>query len=105
MTVLIVPLIAWSIQGTGIRARDYLKAIKSSILAGAVACAAGIGVKIAFGGASTPLPRLTLGLGAVLSIYVWMLLVAMGQKDLYMDLVKQALHRNPPPAAEGIVQR
>jgi O-antigen/teichoic acid export membrane protein len=104
MTVLIVPLIAWAIKGTGIRPRDYLKAIKPSMLAGVVACAAGIGVKLALGGAFTTFARLALGLGLVLSIYAWILLVTMGQKNLYVDLVRHALRRNPPIAGEGTAQ-
>ena len=54
-----------------------------------MASAIGLIVKITLGGMLAPIPFLLVGLGLVLSVYGWVLLIAMGQKNLYMDLLNQ----------------
>jgi len=46
-------------------------------------------VKIMLAGVLAPILCLLVGLGLVLGAYVWVLLIAMGQKKLYADLVTQ----------------
>ena len=66
-----------------------LRAIEQPLLSGLSASAIGLIVKIAFGGMLAPILLLLVGLGLVLGVYTWVLLIAMGEKDLYVDLLKQ----------------
>jgi len=94
MVFLIMPIIAWSKHGTSIMWADLLKATRQPLLSGLVAGAAGLTAKITLGGMLAPFPCLLVGVGLVLGVYGWILLVAMGQKQLYMDLLNQA-YRGP----------
>lgn len=101
MTLLIIPVIAWAIHGTGITVADFWKAMKPALLSGLCAGAAGVLFKLVLHGVFTPIPQLILGFGLVLGLYVWMLLMVMGQKDLFVDLAKHILHRNQPDAKKS----
>jgi O-antigen/teichoic acid export membrane protein len=95
MTLLLVPLIAWATHGTGITATDYWKTVKPPVLSGFLAAVAGWAFISLSSGALIPIGRLILGVGLVMGLYAWVLLFAMGQKSLYMDLAKQVFHRSP----------
>jgi uncharacterized membrane protein len=64
-----------------------LRAIEQPLLSGLWASAIGLIVKIALGDMLAPIPLLLLGL--VLGGYAWILLIVMGQKNLYVDLLMQ----------------
>lgn len=100
MTILIVPLIAWAMHGTGITGRDFWKTIKQPFLSGLIAGVAGLVFKIAVNGMLPPIPLLALGLLLVFGLYAWILLMVMGQKDLYSDLMKQVIQRKALKAKE-----
>ncbi len=102
MVLLIVPIIAWAKHGTGMTARDCWNAAKPPLSAGAAAGAAGWLFKLACGSALTPMPLLILGGALSLGVYAWILLIVMGQKGLYIDLLSQVLHRQPPRTSEDL---
>jgi O-antigen/teichoic acid export membrane protein/chemotaxis methyl-accepting protein methylase len=86
MTLLIIPITAWSIHGTRITWADLWRATKPPFLSGLLAGAIGLIVKITLGGTLAPIPYLLIGLGLVFGVYAWTLLIAMDQKNLYTDL-------------------
>jgi O-antigen/teichoic acid export membrane protein len=96
MMLLVVPIVAWSKRGTSITWADLVKATRQPLLSGLVAGAAGLIVKVTLGEMLTPLPHLLVGVGLVLGVYGWVLLIAMGQKHLYVDLLNHAYRRGPP---------
>jgi len=87
MALVLIPIIAWSIHGTGITWAGLWRAIKQPLLSGLLASAIGLIVKITLGGMLAPIPLLLVGVGLVLGGYAWILLIAMGQKHLYVDLL------------------
>lgn len=93
MTMLIIPIAAWSKQGTGITWADLWEATKAPFLSGLLAGAAGLLVKFALGGKLALMPYLTVGLAVVLGIYAWVLLIVLRQKHVYLDLLHQLLPR------------
>jgi PST family polysaccharide transporter len=104
MTLLVIPIAAWSKHGTGITWADLWEATKPPFLSGLLAGAAGLLVKLTLGSRGLP-PMLYLfvGLGLVLGAYAWVLLIVMRQKHVYMDLLSQVLPR-PQPGHEGTVE-
>jgi PST family polysaccharide transporter len=96
MVLLIIPIIAWSKQGTGITWTDLWSATRASILAGLVALVVGLIVAITLGDILPPILYVFLGIGLMFGVYTWVLLVMMGQKALYLDLLNQVLRRSLP---------
>lgn len=90
MVLLVFPIIAWSKYGTGITWADLWGATRQPLLAGLLASTIGLFVKIMLNNMLAPIPYLLVGLGLVLGVYGWVLLIAMGQKKLYVDLLTQA---------------
>jgi len=104
MTLLVIPIAAWSKLDTGITWLDLWGATKPPFLSGLLAGGAGLLVKLTLGSRGLP-PMLYLfvGLGLVLGVYAWVLLIVMRQKHVYMDLLSQVLPR-PEPRQEGTVE-
>jgi PST family polysaccharide transporter len=97
MVLLIIPITAWSKQGTSITWTDLWRASKPSVLAGLMAGIMGLIVKIMLGGMLAPIPYVVVGLGLVLGVYTWVLVVVMQQKSLYLNLLRQVFR---PSASE-----
>ena len=95
MLVIIIPIAAWAKQGTGITWSGLLAASRAPFLAGLLAGSVGLAAKVSFGGALAPIPMLALGLALVLGVYA-SALVAMGQKNLYVDLFSELFRRTKP---------
>lgn len=93
MTLLIIPIAAWSKHGTGITWADLWGAAKPPLLSGSLAGLAGLLVKLTVGGRLPPTLYLMVGLAVVLGIYAWVLLIVLRQKDVYRDLLSQLLPR------------
>jgi hypothetical protein len=68
-----------------------------------LAGAAGLLVKLTRGGRLPPILYLMVGLALVLGIYAWVLLIVMGQRHVYMDVLSQLLPR-PQPRQDGTVE-
>jgi PST family polysaccharide transporter len=94
MVCLIIPIAAWSKQGTKITWADLWTATRQPIFAGILAGAIGLIVKLTLGGMLGPITLLLIGLGLVFGIYAWVLLIAMGQKSLYLEVLAQVFPRH-----------
>jgi PST family polysaccharide transporter len=95
MALLVVPLIAWAKHGTPITGKDFWKAIRDPFLAGLVACLGAFIFKWGLDNVLPPLARLVLGVALLMGLYGWVLLVSLGQKALYVDLLGQIFRRTP----------
>jgi hypothetical protein len=99
MALWVIPHIAWCVHGTVITLRDILMAVSrplaSAILAGGLA----FGVRSAYGHLLSPWPRLVLESAVLLVTFAGMLLFLMGQKSLYLDLLRTL--RRPSAIEEG----
>lgn len=93
MTLLIIPIAAWSKLGTEITWADLWDATKPPFLSGLLAGAAGLLVKFTLDGWLPLMAYVTVGVGLVLGIYAWVLLIVLRQKHVYMDLLFQLLPR------------
>jgi PST family polysaccharide transporter len=104
LMLLLIPIAAWSKRGTGITWADLWGATKPPLLSGLLAGAAGLLVKLTLAGTLAPILYLILGLVVVLGVYAWALLIAMSQKSMYMDMLRQLL---PPiqPRQESLWNR
>ncbi len=103
MMLVVIPIAAWSKLGTGITWADLWQAIKPPFLSGLLAGAAGLLVKLTLGGRLPPVLCLMTGLAVVLGIYAWVLLILMGQKHVYMDVLSHLWPRFAP-RQEGAVE-
>lgn len=88
MTVWVVPHIAWCIHGTGISFKDVMASVSRPLVSGIIAAGFVFVVRFYFGPMASPLVRLILGGMVLLSIYLGLLMGVMGQKAVYLSLVK-----------------
>jgi O-antigen/teichoic acid export membrane protein len=95
MTIWLVPHILWCIHGTNISFGDILGVVKRPVISAAVAAAIAFAVQFQLGQSLPPLLRLVMGCGILFSVYTLMLLYVMGQKALYVDLVRGLVNRSP----------
>ena len=89
----LVPHMAWCIHGTSISGLDILKASGRPFISALVAAGVTFGLQLLYGSSLSPFPRLLLGGGLLLIVYLWMLLYVMRQKEFYIDLL-QSLRSN-----------
>jgi O-antigen/teichoic acid export membrane protein len=101
MVLLFVPLVAWAKSGTGITARDYLDCIKRPLIAGALGGITAWLFKIAFVNILPMIPLMIVGLIIFVTIYAFLLIFVMGQRDLYVDLMSYLFQRANPLTAKG----
>lgn len=87
MLLVVLPLIAWSARGTPVSFRDLLLCIGRPLLSGLIAAVPAIALRY-FAGSLHSLPRLALGAVLVASIYLWILLYVLRQKDLYVEILR-----------------
>ena len=97
MALVVIPITAWSKLGTGVTWADLWKATKQPFLAGLLAGAIGLIVKFTLGGMLAPIPLLVVGVGVIFGVYAWVL-IAIGQKSQYVDLLNQVFRRTHPEA-------
>jgi PST family polysaccharide transporter len=96
MVLLIAPMIAWAIRGSPISPRDVVQAVRRPFISGIAAGAMAFGADLFLGTMLSPFPRLLLGVSVLLGSYLWMLLNVMGQKETYLDLLRE-LRKRPAP--------
>lgn len=96
MTLLIVPVIAWAKHGLLISSREILEAIHRPLLSAVMAAAIALAVQFLCGQSLSPFLRLALGVGVLSGSYLTVLLYVMGQKAIYLDLLRGL--RKPSPA-------
>jgi len=102
MVLQVIPITAWSKHGTRITWADLWRATKQPLLSGLLASAIGLTVKITLAGMLAPIPFLLVGVGLVFGIYAWVLLVAMGQRNLYVDLLTQVFRGARPDRGDWV---
>jgi PST family polysaccharide transporter len=93
MTLLLAPVILWSIQGTGLSAREYWRTARMPLIAGLAASACGLGLKLALAGKLPPIAMFIVGMCVCGGVYSWILLIPMRQKEVYADLLHHLLER------------
>jgi O-antigen/teichoic acid export membrane protein len=94
LAVLAWPLIIWSKYGTGITDADYWNCVKRPLIAGLVAGAAGWFFRFAYHNSLALLSLLAAEVTISFGVYTLVLLFAMGQKSMYVDLLGQIVNRN-----------
>jgi len=85
LTLWVIPHIFWCAHRTPISFWDILKAISRPLCCGIVAGGIALSVRLALGGAVSPLPRLLLESGVLFGAFFTVLLFAAGQKSLYLE--------------------
>ncbi len=88
LTLCLVPRILWCVHGTVVSLRDILLAVSGPVASAVVAAGVAFGVRLTYGQFFSPLPRLVLESGALFVTFFGVLLFAMGQKSLYLDLLR-----------------
>jgi PST family polysaccharide transporter len=94
MTLWVIPHLAWCVHGTVISVRDALSAAGRPLLSGLVAAAFAAGLQPVIGGWG-PFPKLVVESSVLLGAYLGMLLFVMGQKTLYLNLLRELRTRSP----------
>jgi PST family polysaccharide transporter len=93
MTLWLIPHIVWCLHGTMISLRELFLAVNRPLLSGIVAAAAAFLAQLYLGQQGYPIVRLLVG-GCIMSgVYSCMLLLVMGQRTFYFDLL--AVMRKP----------
>jgi len=98
MVVLFIPLVLWAKHNTGITGADYFDAVKRPLMAGVLSGAAGWVVGYVNHGFLNPIVLLGVELIVSFVVYALLLLFVMGQKAMYLDLIREAMGRNRAPA-------
>lgn len=102
MTLWLVPHIAWCIHGTMISLRDLVQVSRRPFLSAIVAAIVAFAAQFFYGQSLSPFPRLLLGGGILLIVYLWMLLYVMGQKAFYLDLLQGLRKRSSVGEKESV---
>jgi len=100
MVALVPPLIAWGMHGTTMTAGDYINSIKRPVVAGVLAGIVGWLVKVILESYMNSTLVLLVGLTLTIGFYMGVLLIVMGQKGVYIDLLNQVIQRNPEVPAK-----
>lgn len=87
MTLWVLPHIAWCLHGTAISLSDLFLAVRGPFLSGVVAALVAFGVQLEFGEWGPPYVRLMIEGSIMLGVYYSMLLLIMGQRAFYLDLL------------------
>jgi O-antigen/teichoic acid export membrane protein len=103
MTLMVIPIAAWSKSGTAVTWAGLWEAAKRPAISGLAAAAIGLAVRFGLGTVLPAVPLMAIGVAVVMSVYAWVLLIALGQKSTYMDLITQLVRR--PGAADATVTR
>jgi O-antigen/teichoic acid export membrane protein len=93
LTLWVIPCSAWCVHNTVVSFWDILLAASRPLASGIVAAAIAFGLQFFYLQSLFPLPRLMLGVGVLLSTYVGMLFYVMGQKPVYVDLLRELRKR------------
>jgi PST family polysaccharide transporter len=95
MTLWVIPHIAWCVKDTGVSLRDILVTVGRPLFSGLVAAALAFGVHHVCAPLMPALPRVVIAGMVLLAAYVGMLFYVMGQKALYMDVLRGFRKRAP----------
>ena len=95
MVLWVIPHIAWCVKDTGVSLRDILVTVSRPLLSGLVGAVLALGVHHLCVPLMAPFPRMVIAGMVLLTVYLGMLFYAMGQKALYMDVLKGFRKRTP----------
>jgi O-antigen/teichoic acid export membrane protein len=98
-TLSIVPMIAWCVRGSVISFWDVALVIVRPLIAIIVAASLALGVRFFYGLTLSPVPRLLLENAVLLLTYGGVLFFVVGEKALYLDLLR-SLKGSPPAEAK-----
>ena len=88
MVLWAAPVVAWSVYGTGITFQDVFAAAIRPVASIAFAASFALCLRFFYRESLLPLPRLTLDCTILLVAYTLLLLYAMDEKKVYIDLLK-----------------
>jgi O-antigen/teichoic acid export membrane protein len=88
MLLWVVPVIAWSLHGTGIFFKDIILALGWPLASSIVAAGPASGLRLFGVHLLYPLPRLLLESTLLLATYLGMLLVIPGQRSFYLNVLR-----------------
>jgi O-antigen/teichoic acid export membrane protein len=88
LTVWVIPHILWCVHGTAVSFRDIVLAVSRPLASGILAGAIAFGVRLMCGQSAPPLPRLALESSVLFATFFGVLVLAAGQKSLYLDLLR-----------------
>ena len=88
MVLWLIPHVVWSLHGTNIKPLDLFEAASRPLLSAGVAAVLAYAAQYAVGPLASPFLRLAVEGSVMMLVYPCMLLFVMGQKELYLDLLK-----------------
>jgi len=88
MMLWLVPHLLWCFSGTGVAFRDMVVVIRRPLVAGIVGALCAFAVRALIGPTLPVLLALTLGCATFVVVYLCILLFAMKQSALYMDIIR-----------------
>jgi PST family polysaccharide transporter len=88
MTLWVIPHLLWVFHDTVISYRDVLSVVGRPLISGFAGALAAYAVTFFLGAPLSPFARLLLGCAVLFIIYAWVLLFAMGQRVLYIDILR-----------------
>jgi hypothetical protein len=84
----VVPHIAWSVHGTVVSLKDVAVSVSRPVVSALVAALVSAGVAFGLLQSVPSWLRLAVGVGVLVAIYVPILLFAMGQRALFLDVLR-----------------
>jgi PST family polysaccharide transporter len=100
MTLWLLPHLMWSLRGTIVSLTDLVRSASRSVLAAGAAAMIALCVQLYWGGLPSPILNLLLGAAIMGAIYIGLLLFVLGQKELYVDLLRDL--RKPPGQVQPV---
>jgi PST family polysaccharide transporter len=88
MTLWLVPQLAWSLHGTVVSLRDIALSIGRPLVSTLLASAASGSVVLGLMPDAAPWVRLLVGVAVLVGAYVGTLLFVLGQRSLYIDVLR-----------------
>jgi PST family polysaccharide transporter len=96
MALWVIPHIIWCIRGTLITFIDVIKTASGPVISSLTAASVSMVFVSILGQGMDPVVRLAFGLAIFTCIYLGMLLFIMGQKDLYLGLIRELRSSSVP---------
>jgi PST family polysaccharide transporter len=94
MMLIVIPMIGWAARGTAVSLPDLLQALGRPVFSGLAAAIPAYGMRLLCGSAFPPVVRLAITLITLYTAYLGMLLYVMGQKRLYIDILRAFFGRS-----------
>jgi O-antigen/teichoic acid export membrane protein len=88
MGALMIPMMVWAVFGTPVSVRDLIVTVSRPLFSGIVAASVGLGVQFFVAPSLSVVPRLILGATVICSTYLLILIYALNQKRLFMELFR-----------------